>query len=391
MYKFRITKPIEKSVSRLIDLREQLDKRGPLPRVWLGRTRRDLQAEAVAASTSMGGVPVTVDEVRRILVGEKLRDVAPESRDLVLGYRSAMAYVLRRADDPQFKWQSELVLGLHDRILGGDYSRGAGRFRESQNRVVRSDEGSMVYLPPPAEDVPSLVENMCVWTEGQREMHPATLAACVHVSIAGIHPFSDGNGRTARVLASLAMCRGGFKLPEFTSLEEWWGRHRHEYYAAFECLGGEWNPSSDISPFIETHVTAQKKQVEALSLRQETERALWTVLAEVAYETRLDARTVNAMYDAFFGRAVTNEYYRNLSDIHVNTATQDLKRLEAAGLLKASGYGRARVYGPDFRLYSLVVALAHLDTLVQMDRSLPLEKQRELVVAALAKKIHKAT
>jgi Fic family protein len=46
------------------------------------------------------------------------------------------------------------------------------------------------------------------------------------VAVAAIHPFRDGNGRVARVVASLAMYRGGFNLPEFTSLEEWWGRHR---------------------------------------------------------------------------------------------------------------------------------------------------------------------
>ena len=43
--------------------RTQLDYRGPIPRAWAGRLRRDLEAEAVAASTSMEGVPVTLEEV----------------------------------------------------------------------------------------------------------------------------------------------------------------------------------------------------------------------------------------------------------------------------------------------------------------------------------------
>ncbi len=49
----------------------QLDYRGPIPRAWAGRLRRDLEAEAVAASTSMEGVPVTVEEVHRILAGDR--------------------------------------------------------------------------------------------------------------------------------------------------------------------------------------------------------------------------------------------------------------------------------------------------------------------------------
>jgi Fic family protein len=50
--------------------------------------------------------------------------------------------------------------------------------------------------------------------------HPAIGAAWIHVAVAAIHPFKDGNGRASRVVASLAIYRGGFKLPEFTSLEE---------------------------------------------------------------------------------------------------------------------------------------------------------------------------
>lgn len=66
MYKVTLTADIQEAVARLEALRATLDNRGVLPRRWLGRLRRDLEADAVAASTSMEGVPVTVDEVRRI-------------------------------------------------------------------------------------------------------------------------------------------------------------------------------------------------------------------------------------------------------------------------------------------------------------------------------------
>src|SRR5262249_53911801 len=74
---------------------------------------------------------------------------------------------------------------------------------------------------PPPEDVPDLVDRACSVIEKGLE-YPAISAAWIHVGVAAIHPFPDGNGRAARVVASLAMYRGGFKLAEFTSLEEWW-------------------------------------------------------------------------------------------------------------------------------------------------------------------------
>src|SRR5437899_2152729 len=91
----------------LDEWRIRLDSKGPLPRAWEGRLRGDLEAEAIAASTSMEGVAVTVDEVRRILAGDRPPAVNPEDLSLVEGYRDAMGFVLRRADDPAFQWDRE--------------------------------------------------------------------------------------------------------------------------------------------------------------------------------------------------------------------------------------------------------------------------------------------
>ena len=72
---------------------------GRSARAWAGRLRRDLEAEAVTASTSMEGVPVTLEEVHRILAGDRPSETREEDAALVRGYRDAMSFVLRRADD----------------------------------------------------------------------------------------------------------------------------------------------------------------------------------------------------------------------------------------------------------------------------------------------------
>ena len=235
--------------------RDRLDYRGPLPRAWAGRLRRDLEAEAVAASTSMEGVPVTVEEVHRILAGDR----PPETREadvvLVRGYRDAMSFVLRRADDAAFRWDRELLIGLHDRILGGRLGAGAGRLRTGPAYLVDDRTVGLSFTPPPPEQVAELVDTACATAQGGLE-HPAIAAAWIHVAVAAIHPFADGNGRAARVAASLAMYRGGFRRPEFTSLEQWWGRHRADYYAAFRCLGPAFDPNVDVTPFVRAHVEA---------------------------------------------------------------------------------------------------------------------------------------
>jgi Fic family protein len=323
--------------------RDRLDYRGPLPRAWAGRLRRDLEAEAVAASTSMEGVPVTVEEVHRILAGDR----PPETREadvvLVRGYRDAMSFVLRRADDAAFRWDRELLIGLHDRILGGRLGAGAGRLRTGPAYLVDDRTGGLSFTPPPPEQVAELVDTACATAQGGLE-HPAIAAAWIHVAVAAIHPFADGNGRAARVAASLAMYRGGFRRPEFTSLEEWWGRHRADYYAAFRCLGPAFDPNVDVTPFVRAHVEAQLHQVRFLDLRERVQQRIWTAVEEAVTGAGLQPRVANAVWDVFFGRSVTPRYYRPLADVSPATATNDLAAAVAAGLLRPEGKGRSRRY-----------------------------------------------
>jgi Fic family protein len=339
--------------------RERLDRRGLLPRAWLGRLRRDLEAEAVAASTSMEGVPVTVDEVRRILAGDRPREVKGEDAALVEGYRDAMSFVLRRADASAFGWDAELIIALHDRILAGSWAAGAGRFRDGPTYVVNSETHEVVFEPPDAHRVPELVDLACAAMQ-QGHAHPGIAAAWIHVAIAAIHPFRDGNGRVARVLASLAMHRGGFKLPEFTSLEEWWGRHLPDYYGAFGVLGSSFDPEADVTPFLRAHATAQLKQVRALDLRERTERQIWLALEQAVADAELKPRVANAAWDAFFGHEVTARYYRPLADVSSATASNDLAGAVAAGLLRPVGRGRSRKYLAGPRLYSSLASVLGL-------------------------------
>jgi Fic family protein len=328
----------------------QLDYRAVLPRTWAGRLRRDLEAEAVAASTSMEGIPVTVAEVHRILAGDLPSQTKEADAALVRGYRDAMRFVLRRADDAAFQWDRELLIGLHDRILAGNWAGGAGRFRSSPAYVVDNRSGELRFEPPPPEGVPELIDSTCSVMQGKLQ-HPAIEGAWIHVAVAAIHPFKDGNGRASRVAASLAMYRGGFKLPEFTSLEEWWGRHLSDYHAAFRCLGGKFDPAADVTSFLRAHLEGQLHQVRALDLREKVQQRIWRAVEEAVTAAGLDPRVANAVWDAFFGRSVTPRYYRPLADVSPVTASTDLGAAVAAGLLRPEGRARSRVYQAGDALY----------------------------------------
>jgi len=241
--------------------------------------------------------------------------------------------------------------------------------------------GEEVFTPAPWEGIPELVDRACeVIQEGLE--HPAVESAWIHVVTAAIHPFDDGNGRVCRVLASLAMYRGGFQRKEFTSFEEWWGRHLADYYRAFACLRREFDDSTDVTTFIDAHVRAQLSPVRALDLRERVERRIWEALEDVVDRTGLQSRLANALWDAFFERSVTPAYYIPLADVSRATATNDLAAAVAAGLLEPRGGGRARHYVATTELFGRVGQVFKIE--------LPQQNQGARIVSVLSRDLAQA-
>ncbi len=381
MYRFSITPQIARDAAWLQQAHSRLGRRGVIPRRWSGRLKRELQAGSIAASSRMEGVRVDADETRRILAGDRPASVTPRDAALVEGYRDAVVHVLAEATLPDFAWSRQLVLEVHRIAMAASEHANAGSFRPGPVYVVNS-AGTVIYSAPMAVLVPELVDELCEWLNAPSDLPAPVVAALTHASVAGMHPFSDGNGRTARILATLAMVRGGYTLPEFTSLEEWWGAHLTSYYGAFASLGTEWTPGADVTRFVVTHIRAQRRQVAALTERLVVERNVWTALEDVvAEDVGLPPRATEALFDAFLGRAVTNRYYRSVVGASVATATNDLVALEAAGLLVASGEGRARSYSGTFRLIALVASAAGAPVLAWPEASL--DTQRTVVLEDL--------
>ncbi|MEX2447404.1 MAG: Fic family protein [Solirubrobacterales bacterium] len=312
-------------------------------RGWPQRLRRELEAEAIAHSTRIEGVPVTVDQVRRILGGDPPAEVAASDRDLVEGYRDAVVLAQRRADDPGFVWHRAELIALQGSAMRG--TPVAGALRGGEVYIARGSE--VVFTPPPATQVPALLDAACERAEALGAgAHPALAAAWIHVAVAAIHPFADGNGRTARLCTTLAMCRGGRPAPFASSLEEWWGNHTTDYYAAFGCLGSRFDDDADVTPFVAAHLRAQLAQARALDLREAAERRLWRLCAVLAESHSLPERAGNALWEAFFGREVSARYYGEVCDVSPATARNDLAALVAAGAFEASGRTRGRTYLP---------------------------------------------
>jgi Fic family protein len=245
--------------------------------------------------------------------------------------------------------------------------------------VVDGRSGELRYTPPEPDEVPGLLGDA---TAGMADatLSAPVLAALAHVTVSAIHPFADGNGRTARIVASLVMLRGGYRRPEFTSLEEWWGTHPDDYYAAFGVLGAEWNPSANVTGFVIAHLAAHVAQVEEYEVDHAVQRDIWVALENLA-EGLGDPRGVEALYDAFLGRSVTNRYYREIAAVSPVTAASDLARLAAAGFLEVRGAGSSTEFVASAGLFERLAK--ELGLAEQIESALPPDERRRALIAAL--------
>jgi Fic family protein len=148
----------------------------------------------------------------------------PRTRDerMILNNFRAMNMVRGWGETPL---TPELVLDLHRVVTEGtlDNPDAAGRVqRPDEERVhVQDPDGVVVFVPPPAEELPDRLEAMCRFANGEGVegfLHPVVRAILVHFWLAHDHPFEDGNGRTARALFYWSMLSQGYWLTEFLSI-----------------------------------------------------------------------------------------------------------------------------------------------------------------------------
>jgi Fic family protein len=105
-------------------------------------------------------------------------------------------------------------------------------YRDGQNVIKDSGTGTIVYMPPEAKDVASLMRNLVAWIKESEELPCPIVAGVAHYQFATIHPYYDGNGRTSRLLTTLILHLGGYDLKGLYSLEEYYAKNLLGYYRA---------------------------------------------------------------------------------------------------------------------------------------------------------------
>ncbi|BAF60635.1 uncharacterized conserved protein [Pelotomaculum thermopropionicum SI] len=205
----------------------------PLPPWVENKLREKARVRASHYSTYIEGNRLTFEEAESVIKDEKA-SVQGREHDAgeVRNYWNALLRVEEWAAQ-KAPLTEDLIRKLHAAVMKGRRAKPTP-YRDGQNVIRDASTGAIVYMPPEAKDVPALMGEMVAWnSQAERENLPVPLiAALVHYQFVTIHPFYDGNGRTARLLATFVLHKGGYGLNGFFSLEEQHARDLKAYYQA---------------------------------------------------------------------------------------------------------------------------------------------------------------
>jgi len=315
------------------------------PRRWTGYLRRSTFARAIRASNSIEGYNVTYEDAVAAVENEEPIDEKDEAWMAVVGYRTAMSYVLQLVDDPGYQHNEGTIRSLHYIMIGYDITKHPGLWRPGTIYVRNEPRGDIVYEGPDVTLVRPLMQELIESLNRQSSLPVMVRAALAHLNLVMIHPFSDGNGRMGRALQAFVLSREGILDPTFSSIEEYLGDNTAEYYAVLAEVGqGAWHPENDALPWIKFCLTAHYRQAETLLRRTKEMERLWNLIEEEVKRRKLNERMVLALSDAAFGARVRNASYRGLAEISDQVAGKDLLALSDAGLLEPFGERRGRYY-----------------------------------------------
>ncbi len=149
----------------------------------------------------------------------------------VLGYYAALNQVEKYAAS-NTRITEKLIKTLHSLVMSNGKTKiSPTEYRDGQNVIRDGRTKSIIYMPPEANDVPTLMKDLVEWINTS-DLPCPIIAAISHYQFATIHPYYDGNGRTARLLTTLILHLGGYDLKGLYSLEEYYARNLGAYYEA---------------------------------------------------------------------------------------------------------------------------------------------------------------
>lgn len=311
------------------------------------RLRRQALIRMTHSSTHIEGNILNLHQVEAVVRHQK---VDAPARDIfeVENYLKALRYIDQVVKKKQ-KITERVILKIHklvtDRTLSNEQS---GHYRKSPVYVVRRQWARMdetIYTGPDAKKVPKLMKELVSWmreSEGQ-DVHPVIVAGIVHQEIAAIHPFADGNGRTARALATLILYQRGYDFRRLFALEDYYNKDRPKYYQAINIGKTYEERKKDSTSWLEYFVKGFKQEIDDIKGKVRS-LSLRKIDKELESQIYLDPDQLKIIDFLDQVGKITVSDVVNILECPKRTAQLHLQKLKKLKMIKQVGKGPSSAY-----------------------------------------------
>ena len=196
--------------------------------------RKNTRKRSSYASNAIEGNPLSYEQAERAIESKNRHFLKPEQE--VRNYYLALELLSKELEiktpfsiDLLLKVQKQIVLGEDKSKIGLRGPMPPGILFA----VYDSNSGRPEYIPPEYIDIPILLKELEDYINNSDD-HPIIKAAIFHYQLVTIHPFEDGNGRTARIMSNYILSYYGYGFKEIGSLEEYFSYDLEEYYSSLQ-------------------------------------------------------------------------------------------------------------------------------------------------------------
>ena len=283
-------------------------------------------------TTHIEGTHLTLEQAEHLLNGNQIPEADPDDVRELLNYRKAFAVVSEYLEKGGSITEG-LVREIHKQLVEGVRGGAAapGEYRKIQNYVVNSITNETIYTPPPAHEVPIMMEELVDWLNEEQNIHPVLVSGISQFQLVHIHPFLDGNGRTSRLLSTLALYRAGYDFKRLFTISEYYDRDRPAFYRAIQRVREN---DMDLTCWLEYFVEGLTAQ-----LAEVRERGELAIRRDVlTKEHGLSDRQTKALSHILEHGSLTIQDFEGLfPDINRRTLQRDLKAMVDQGLIVSEG------------------------------------------------------
>lgn len=267
---YTLTNKIVSMLTAVAEARAVIERAKLLPKQEL-RLRRQALIRMSHSSTQIEGNQLNLHQVEVVYARKK---VDAPNRDIyeVQNYLKALRYI-EQVVQKKLPFSGRVVLKIHKLVTDKTLpDLQCGTYRARQVYVVRRRLGmpqEVVYTGPEAKKVKKLMAELIAWIQEseKQDVHPVIVAGVLHQEIAAIHPFTDGNGRTARALATLVLYQRGFDFRRLFALEDYYNKDRQAYYTAINVGENYQKRKTDITPWLEYFVKGFREEIDNVKTR----------------------------------------------------------------------------------------------------------------------------